>query len=1329
MSWGPTTSRPRRLTTRRRNSRRSASPTILALESRLLLSAAGDLLTYHGDNASTGLNPYETVLTPTNVQNTSVAAPSFGKLYSVPMDGQVYAQTLTESGVTIGGVSHNVVFVATEHDSLYAIDTTTGAILWHDSFIDPAHGITTVPANPNGENDTGTNDLTPEIGITSTPVIDPTTNILYLVAKTKEIVASGPNAGVNFVQRLHAIDITTGHEALGGPAVIADTLDNGGFQYYSGPLVAGTAQPLVTIGSTNYVYYNALLQHQRAALSLVTDGHGGQTVYFGAASHGDNGPYHGWLLGYDASSLAPKAVMNLDPNGYDAGIWQSGGKVAADAQGNLYVETGNGTFEETLTAPPSGFSRGFPSGGDYGDSVVKLSPDPSTAASPNQNGWGLKVADYFTPSNEASLSNSDADLGSGGVLLVDDPTAGSAHPHLLIAAGKEGRIYVIDRDTGKMGEFDPASDHVVQESSPGTVNASFDTPGLFNGSFYYVGGYGDVAKQFSFADALAGSFPVISNSPDGNFNFPGSTPTISANGTTNGLVWTLDTGPNVLRAYDATNLFNERFSSNQAPRGIDQPGNVVKFSLPTVSQGQVYVGTKNALAVYGLLPPITTVPPAPTNLAAKATVSQVELTWVDPAHGITGFKVERSDNGGPFNVIATLGAGATSYIDAGVPSGPGHQYEVVATNSIGDSNPSAPLSVTLAAPVPAPWQDGDLGGPALAGSAGYSGGTFTAIASGNDIWNNSDQFHYIYQPVSGDFSITTRVASLDYADYFSKAGLMVRNSLDPADANVLLALTPGGFGVEFQSRPVAGGGSQVDNQVGGVFTPEWVRLVRQGSNFDAFDSADGRTWNFIGSTTVSMNTSVEVGLAVTSHNNSIRAAASFDNVSLATTPLPAGFSDADIGGPGYAGTAAYDPTSRSFTVVGGGSDIYLPPDQFHYAYKTASGDGQIIAQVTSRTDSNYYAKSGIMFRDSTDPAASYAYLFVDDRGVTLEGRSADGGGFVGGINDPSLHVSAWVKLVRRGGTFLAYDSADGVTWNPVGTIQATMSPTAALAGLAVTAHDNNQLNASTFSNVSFVTVPYSTYTAIDAGGPAAGRFDSDADFTGGNTAGFGDPIDTSRVVNPAPQAVYQTERWGPFTYTIPNLTPGQSYSVRLHFAEIYFNGPNQRQFNVVINGQQVLTNFDVFAAAGGKDKAIVKTFLARADVSGQVTIQFTAGAHDNPKVSGIEVIRSQAAPGATTRSSGLVYNRTTGLFTGTLTITNNGGTDLSGPLALVLRYLTPGVTLANATGLTDSGDPYLILDVGTLARGQSATLTLQFRNPGFKFIQYRPVVTASVPLS
>ena len=512
-----------------------ADPTKLATSAITVTDYPG-AFTYHNDNARTGQNLQETVLTPANVNSGQ-----FGKLFSLPVDGYVYAQPLYMENVSVPGSGfHNLVFVATEHDSVYAFDADrAGAAIWHVSFINPAAGITTVPSG-----DVGTNDLVPEIGITSTPVIDPAAGTIYVLAKTKE--------NGQYFHRLHALDITTGAERPGSPVITTAT-------------VAGTGD-----GSQNgQVTFNPLRQHQRSALLL-----SGGMVYIASASHGDNSPYHGWVLAYDANTLAFVSAFNATPNGGLGGIWMSGGGPAADAAGNLYVITGNGTFDANL------------GGLDFGDSFLALSPL-------------LAETDFFTPFNQAQLDAQDLDLGSGAPLLLPDQAVPPAH--LLLSAGKTGDIYLLDRD--HMGHFNTANDGQIVQKISGQINGLFSNPAYWNGAVYF-GARPDRLKAFALVNGRLSQTPT-SSAPT-SFGFPGATPSISANGATNGILWALQTdafgsnGPAVLHAYNATNLAQELYNSAMvSPR--DTAGAAVKFTVPTVANGKVYVGTHASVDVYGLL--------------------------------------------------------------------------------------------------------------------------------------------------------------------------------------------------------------------------------------------------------------------------------------------------------------------------------------------------------------------------------------------------------------------------------------------------------------------------------------------------------------------------------------------------------------------------------------------------------------------------------------------------------------------------------------------------------------------------------------------------------
>ena len=505
--------------------------------------------TYHNNPARQGSNILETILRPDNVN-----VRQFGKLFSHAVDGYIYAQPLYLPEVRVPHKgAHNVVFVATEHDSVYAfdaddVDGDNAQPLWHTSFVNPAAGVKPAPAQD--VNEYGCSDIVPEIGITGTPVIDAVNGILYVVSKTEE--------NGQMVQRLHALDVHTGGERLGGPVVISAA-------------VPGTG----AASSGGVSRFDPLREHQRAGL-LLQDG----KVYIAWASHCDGWPYHGWLMAYDARTLRQIAAWNATPNGVGGGIWQSGAAPAGDGK-DAYFATGNGVFD----AAPSG-------GLNFGNSVVRLGM---------RDGRNFSVLDYFTPYDQESLNASDIEPGSGGVVLLPRLSA-LGGKQLMAVTGKSGTIYLLD--AANMGKFDATGDTGIVQSIPLASAGVWGTPAWWNGTLY-VGGTWDTLKAFKF-DAQNSSFGVVPESQSSTtFQFPGPTPSISANGNRNGIVWIIqadgyvDGSPEILRAYDASDLTQELYNTTENPQR-DNPGGAVKFAVPTIANGKVYVGAKGQLSVYGL---------------------------------------------------------------------------------------------------------------------------------------------------------------------------------------------------------------------------------------------------------------------------------------------------------------------------------------------------------------------------------------------------------------------------------------------------------------------------------------------------------------------------------------------------------------------------------------------------------------------------------------------------------------------------------------------------------------------------------------------------------
>ncbi|HEV3482501.1 MAG TPA: chitobiase/beta-hexosaminidase C-terminal domain-containing protein, partial [Candidatus Acidoferrales bacterium] len=762
---------------------------LLAVFSPLVSAHGQNVLTQHNDNGRTGQNLNETILTPTNVNPTT-----FGKLFSMPVDGYVYAQPLYMSNVNIAGGTHNVVYVATEGDSVYAFDADTGAQLWHVSVIDTAHGATSGETTLNFQtaHDTNCTDLVPQVGITSTPVIDPVSGTIYVEAVSTETNAT-------YVHRLHMLDIATGVEKSPGPKIITAT-------------VPGTSDG----GST--VTFNALLELNRPGL-LLSNG----AVYLGYASHCDDKPYHGWLFAYNASTLAQNAVFISTPNGLGlGGIWTSGAGIAADSSGNIFTATGNGNYDAT----------------DVGDSIVKL------------NGSTLTLTDYFTPFNQADLLAKDFDLGSGGVLLLLDQPG--SNPHELILAGKGGQeldqttslggiIYVVNRDqltvnnshycSSNCNNTDP---EIVQEiQKVGSIAWMFGMPAYWNNTVYFWGS-NDVLRAYSLTSGLLGASP--SSSSTVSF-VSGATPSVSASGDSNAIVWALDThafgkppnppGPAVLHAFQATNVANQLYSSDQSG-SRDTAGNAVKFAVPTIANGKVYVGGQNQVTVYGLLgsaPQQVATPGITPGSGTQSSPVMVTLTDAMPGATITyttdgtppvpGSNGTAISSGGSFSLSFTSTAtveaiaSASGFTNSTITTA-NYTLQQAATPSITPSSgtQSSPVTVTLTDATPGATitytTDGTAPVPGSHGTAISSGGSFSlsftsaatvkAIASASGFTNSAiTTANYTTQSSGGP----------NYGSGFTSAGLTLNNGA--AISGTRLRVTDGGTGEArsaFFSMPV-----------------------------------------------------------------------------------------------------------------------------------------------------------------------------------------------------------------------------------------------------------------------------------------------------------------------------------------------------------------------------------------------------------------------------------------------------------------------------------------------------------------------------------------------
>jgi hypothetical protein len=979
-----------------------------------------NVVTQHNDLARTGQNPSETTLTPSNVN-----VNQFGLLFRNTVDNQVYAQPLVVSAVNIGGGTHNVVYVATTSNSVYAFDGDTGTQYWHVNLGTPIS---------NGDYGAGCVDINGSAGIIGTPVIDSVSGTLY-------VVNSLNNAGA-FSFMLHALDITTGADRTGSPVQIT----NAGF--------------------------TALTQNQRAGLALANG-----KVLIPFSSHCDMGNYHGFLFSYDPSTLAKVAVFNASPTGNGNSLWMSGQGPAVDASGNIYFGTSNGTWDGV-----SNFSESF----------LKLSPN-------------LTLEDWFTPANHANLDGGDADIDTSGPLLIPPGNR-------LTMVGKSAVGYVIN--SANLSHLGDAS--AVQTITLGGAlhgSAVYWNSGV-NGPEVYMWAQSDKLKAFQFNGSSLNT-PNFQTGPDFIGGEPGAYLSISANGSTNGIVWANavlsgnanhGSVPGVLRAYDANNIATELWN-NQQNAGRDTCNNFAKNGYATIANGKVYLGSFGAadagagqVCVYGLLPTNCTVPTAASGLTATGiSGSQVNLSWsASTASCAVSYNIFRSTTSGftpsSSNQIAS-GVFATTFSDTTASPATTYFYVVEGADPAGSSSPSNQASTTTGPAITS--IDINAGGPAA--------GPFLADQdfNGGAIINHANPINVggVANPAPAAVYQTARVGNFTYTIPGFAAGSSQTVRLHFAETFFTTA------------------GSRTFNVI--------INGAQVLSNFDIFATAGAQNKAVIEQFTEPANSHGQYVIQFTSVvNQSLLSGIEITPATACTAPpAPTGLNATAISSSqiNLSWTSSTSSCSVSYNVFRSTTSGFTP-----------SASNQVAGNV-----------SGTSFSD-TGLAASTAYFYL------IEAAN------LGGTSGPSNQATATTNT--------------GTT----GAVQ------------------------------------------INSGGPAVSPFAADMDFTGGGTINHANTIDLSGVTNPAPTAVYQTARIGSFKYTIPGFAAGSSHTVRLHFAETYWTAASLRIFNVTINGTQVLTNFDVFATAGTKNKAVIEQFTANANTSGQYVITFTP-VKDNSLVSGIEV--------------------------------------------------------------------------------------------------------------
>ncbi len=795
-----------------------------------------NVTTFHNDVARTGQNTLEVGLTTANVNSNQ-----FGKLFTTSVDGYVYAQPLYVSNVSIAAGTHNVIYVATEHDSVYAIDADNGTIYWQVNLI-PAGGRTVV-----GSVDiaSGCDDIIPEMGISGTPVIDLISGTLYVVTKAT-VAGKG-------IQQLHALDIGTSVEKFGAPVTIQASVPGTAYDSKKGVLT-----------------FNPIQELQRPAL-LLEGGH----VIIGWGSDCDVAPWHGWLMSYNATTLAQEAVYNSSPNGTEGGIWMSGGGPVADSSGNIYFSTGNGDWNGTT---------------DLGDSIIKVGP-PS--------GGSFPVLDYFTPWNQAHMYAVDDDLSSSPPLLL--PMLPS-NQQLLTLMAKLGTIYVVDGNDlgGYCLNQTPActnSDPQIVQEIPGATTGVWGSPAYWNGSVYW-GAQNDALTAFSFNTTTG----AISTGPTSKtaviFGYPAPTPSISSNGSTNGIVWVLNANSfkssctttntcQILYAYDATNLGHLLYTSSQAANNRDVPGGEIKFATPTVANGKVYVGSQYAVSAFGELNTGTTVAYMPSFMPVAGSYSSAQT--VSLRDSITGASIYYTLDGTTPTTGSTLYTGpftlsTTTTVNA-IATAPGYA-----------NSPVASATYTINIPLPT------VATPGFSPSAGtyYSAQlvTLTDATPGATI----------YYTLNGG---TPTTASTLYTAPFTVSSTTTVSAIAVANGYTNSAV---GIGTYVISNGLPTTATPVLTPLAGTYTAvQFVTLTDSTPGSSIYYTLDGSTPTtastpYTGTLTVSSTTTINAIAVAAGYNNSAVGSATYVIDSSGTAPISVNIAAASkvyaIGTPGTAVTGA-----------------------------------------------------------------------------------------------------------------------------------------------------------------------------------------------------------------------------------------------------------------------------------------------------------------------------------------------------------------------------------------------------------------------------------------
>lgn len=957
--------------------------TLLSVIPFLVFSQNVSNVLQHGDQRGTGWNDREIKLTTSNV-NTS----SFGKLFTLPVDDQVYAQPLIVANRTIGGQTRNVLFAATTNNTVYAFDADkVGSPLWQKNYTPVGQRPPTnmdmrrLGACGGNYNDFGRPDGSPAtMGIVGTPVIDTLTNTMYFATRNTN--------GTTYQQFFHAIDIFSGNEKSGSPVLITATVSGTGDGSVGGKLT-----------------FNAATQNQRPGLVLSKG-----IVYLAWASHCDQGPYHGWIIGYDANTLQQKIVYNTTPDGYNGGIWMSAGAPTIDEFGNLYVCTGNGSVG----------TNGNPRA--RGESIIKLVPNLTTKT--------LDQATYFTPSNYQALEVADLDFGVLVPLLIPGTTQ-------AFTGCKDGNLYLVDRNN--MGGFNATTNNVLQTIKLGsgkTLRSSFAYYKSNTKEFVYTWSENAALKAFPYlrtTNRLDAVNPITSGIQGPNSANNGVFMSVSSNGTQNGtaILWASHAAngdanqsvrPGILRAIDANDVTKELWNSNQLAN--DNISNYAKFVCPVIANGKVYMATfSNQLVIYGLRDNPTGSCTGTVNLALQkpAQSSSEENTTYVAAKAFDGNMTTRwSSKQGldPQWIYVNLGA----------------KYNICKVNLTWE--------VALAKNFQIQVSDDAINWTTISTITGNTSLSNSLFVTG------TGQYVRMYG--------TARGTTFGYSLYnFEVYGTTTNSCTAPSNLS-LANITPNGALLKW-------------DLVNGVSNYNVKYKTVNAANYTTATA----TTNSLALTTLACGTDylfkVQAACSATSLSDfSIDKGFSTGACNANCGILPTRWSQQDIGAIGVSGQACYN--NEIWNIQASGSDIGGTNDQFHFAYKTFTGDGNVSAKVETIDKVNPANKAGIMFRENTNPDARNAFIAFTSANEIIFQYRATTGGQTNSVNLTGLTLPYYIKMIKVGTKYSGYVSKDGLKWQQLGTMVdlGFGASTTCNAGLATTSHDNTKLSTSTFSNVPII---------------------------------------------------------------------------------------------------------------------------------------------------------------------------------------------------------------------------------------------------------------------